>query len=792
MPTNDKRINIYPKRLFSLTGISTNFFAFLNDEIDEIVAAIFQGTAGVLDTDTIGLNASGADQFDLDLTNAHNVVVGTGQIIDMSQITGASITADIQFENTNTVTYYVGVKFAEVEYGIELNPRTGDPEYPSYKQTYGEVANPTSLTDTFGSNLRVNINSITESGVDHTGRTVRVWLVDPVSGVESTAYFEGTSAYSAPNNYVDIPYSGASGPLGQDTSVDPPSTTAADYKVFIEGVTWRRNTDLSLDSNYAYLGTVQGAGAGNPPTVLSTSGQQSIFINTLDRAYDGAAGSGSGRQITVDAGAVELITTANTDEHKATLRVNRKGDTDDGGIAVQVIGADNEGAGIVSFQPMTHTAGSMLVDNAADTVNPDQVTRTGAVNWVTSNVKPYIDFAWLHGFSAAIDGLYAITTVTATVLTLRNLTNPSTAPSFTGSVSGNVTILRPKLSTGTVDFAQLFTIIGKGGAVFAGDNVSPGQPAAQFYGCENNDAEFIDTTDSTLPAVTVVTNGGILTAYKDLNVTPNPTYSPNGLQLVGTSLDILDPPNAFLGRVVDPDSKILNVFEVNGRIARPRRIGDVMMYRNWTGKATNVPERYAINATANGDAYCGLVANGCANLLAGSGGAAESATLKGPYGFVVDSAKAMWRFFCRAAANGNALTTRIDNFGIRDPGGSATIAFIRDNAGRGDQNLYLVAHDGTNGPWYTDLGITWAASTFKNFYFAVTSHTTIKVWVEGMSAPLTMTLTSPAGTFSGASGTFEFFAYTYNGAASDVFLYLQSWEIHDDDVLSGNNGNVYY
>ncbi len=442
MPTNDRKINIYNKRLLSLTGIKDNFLDFLTDEIDEVIAAIFQGTAGVLDADQIEIVAGASnDRFSLDLSNASRVVVGTGQIIDISQITGTSITSDIYFEDDGSSVYYVGIKFAEVEDGIELNPRTGDPEYPSLKQTFGEVDNPNSVTDNT-TYIRLNINNITESGVDHSGRTVRVWLVDPVSGVESTAFFEGTSAYASPNNYVDVPYSGGDGPLGQDTSSNPPSTTASDYKVFIEGASWKKNIDLRNEPNYAFIGTI--TSTGGVPT-FSMTDQVPIFINTLDRAYDGAAGSGSGRKVWVDSGAIWLRTAITAGGgHNAQMRFDRYGNTDWMQFMLVIETGDQSGIPVAVFQS-ERSPGSTISEVNAVTISGNTLTFTGGGVDLTDTDLRLTKKLHLIYLESATDsdeiGLYVIDTFTATTCNVKALDNST--PSF-ASTSGSVRVLVPK------------------------------------------------------------------------------------------------------------------------------------------------------------------------------------------------------------------------------------------------------------------------------------------------------------------------------------------------------------
>jgi hypothetical protein len=445
MATNDKKINIYQGRLFSLTGMKEQFLDLLWDELGAVAEAAFFGKTGTLHaTDIIELNNSGGGStFTVDLTGGATKVFADGHTIDLSLITGTGITEDIPCENSVGVDYYVGVKYAEVEYGVENNPRRGDPEYPSLKQTYGELDNPDSVADN-ATYIRLVINAITESGVDHSGRTVRVWLVDPVSPNEAVAFFEGTSAYSAPNNYVDIPYSGADGPLGQDTGVDPPSTTATDYKVFIEGVTWKRNTDLRNNPDYAFLGIITG---GTPPT-FDMSDQEPILRITLDTAYDSTIGGGAGRIIEVDSGAVEMNTPGSSgDTHRAQLRLNRLGGgSSNMDFMLEIIQPDSDTIPLAVVAAMSDLGSGFLQEEEPVTLAASTVTLTrGGVNltWGDIRLNNKLHLIWLHDLDDATDeGLYAIQAFGVNTIGVYDL--DGSFPAFTATI-GKATILHPRL-----------------------------------------------------------------------------------------------------------------------------------------------------------------------------------------------------------------------------------------------------------------------------------------------------------------------------------------------------------
>ena len=305
MPTGSKKVNVFLNRLLSRTAIKENFLEYLVTLNDEAFSSLLQGTSGTLDSDKVGLVGTGPNAIGLDVSLANKVVVGTGQILTLDSTTNLE-TIEVPFENANGITYSVGVKYASVEADTDLNPRRGTPEYKTLLDTIGDSGNPDSVTVTgpgTGSNIRLVINSLLESGVNHAGRLVRVWLQQPAVGVDSEAIKEFTSQYDAigGDNYIDIPYSVANPPLGQDVSANQPSSTPTDYKCLVKGISIRRNTDLSLDSDYAFIGTVEGndTGGGATPITFNLTNQVAVFLITLDRAYDGI-GAGAGNFINVD------------------------------------------------------------------------------------------------------------------------------------------------------------------------------------------------------------------------------------------------------------------------------------------------------------------------------------------------------------------------------------------------------------------------------------------------------------------------------------------------------------
>ncbi len=273
MDTDDKKVNILLNRLLDRTGIRDDFLEFLNKKIDDTITALFAGRSGTLDLEgqTVGITSGANDTFDLDMTNADKGVVGGGQVITLpSNANRVTLEEkDIPFENDTAVIYEVGVRYQSVEDGVQVNAKTGAPEYKSFRDDFGDKGNPFSVVDDPGVKIRIVVDNILQDGatVDHAGRKAIVFMTTPVSAVESIAFFTGTVALVGTDNVVDIAYSGGAGPLGQDTTVNPPSTTAADYIVYFPGASWFAGAgSISTNQLYWFIGAITGNGPAATPT----------------------------------------------------------------------------------------------------------------------------------------------------------------------------------------------------------------------------------------------------------------------------------------------------------------------------------------------------------------------------------------------------------------------------------------------------------------------------------------------------------------------------------------------
>lgn len=778
MPTGDRRIEIYPKRLLSLTGVDTQFLKYLIGEIDEVMAAIFSGAEGTLDTDTVGITSSANDVFTLDYSSASKGVTGNGKLIDLSLVNGTDITSAIPFENTNTIPYYVGIRHQEVPYQkVEENPLTLDAEYPSQKQTYGEQGAPTSVTDNT-TYIRIILNTITESGVDHSGRKVKVWLADPVSVVDSVAFHEGTIAYSAPNNYVDISYSGADGPLGQDTSSGPPSTTASDYVVFIEGATWRRNTDLRTDpTNYWFIGIITGNGPAATPVAFDLSDQNPALLISLDRAYDGIAGSGSGRQVTVDSGAVLLKvpgTGGSGDDHKAALRVERIGDAVTAGICVEAIADENNGASIAGLQALI-SGTDLETEESVTQAGSDLLNFTrGAVDLVTAGVARETDLVWITNISGH-NGLYTIDARNSlTQLKLLNL--DGSAISSWDTLSGNATILRPQIWSAHPSFSSASSPKADAlkGTAFARTPVRIfpfGSTAVQLYSSTDPPAVRSSFSSNAL----FNGYGALLNPDADEKLVVDPTNIP-----------------ARIGKMVEFKGHVDGagrVWEFCGREGRPHHFSDDFNYvpAAWTSSNPSLPAALDLKYTT---AFLGALSDifmTTANQDANHGGVVElkSGVSSGNYA-ALRAVDGLWVlknnpviiFFRFAVAS---TADRIDYLRFRSNSTSHMIGFYRSTGGAGGNNWRAFTDDGTTLRESSDL-FSPTADTFYNFIMVVTSDTGVYFHTSGSGGTPTA-LVSFDHTGLAANVGFRLEAHVETSDGSTKSGYLDYWEIEDATLM---------
>jgi hypothetical protein len=266
MPTGDKYLNIVTKRIVGTDDFGTRFLEYLRSRIEEMNRQQYE--AAFFHPNGVAITAAGNDKFDLEQDTVDGNAIasdGLGNFLDFEN----SVYENVEFENQSSIDYYIALKHTTVPDGIQINPRTGYPEWIAWEDQIGEKGDPDSATDNGNGTITFVIDGITESSVDHSGRIATVYLKSPASGAttEAIAKEECTVVYSGGENKITT-----TGDLGQTTI----SETETLYSVVIKGPTVRRNTDLRTEDGYCYIGYVTGAGAGNPPTVFNTDDQKII------------------------------------------------------------------------------------------------------------------------------------------------------------------------------------------------------------------------------------------------------------------------------------------------------------------------------------------------------------------------------------------------------------------------------------------------------------------------------------------------------------------------------------
>lgn len=277
MPTGDKYLHIVSKRVLGTDDFGTRFLEYMRSRVEEVNKEQY-GTAffhpnGVL------ANSAAADQFTLAQDTGGGSAIasdGLGNFLDFEN----STYQNIQFENTLGVNYHVALKYCNLPSGIQINPRTGKPEWISYEDQIGEKGNPNTVIDNGNNTITFRVDSVTEAGVDNTGRVVTVYKILPGDSAttEAIAKEDCTVFYSSSQNQITT-----TGSLGQ-TNV---SLVAADYEVVMKGPTVKRYTDLSAAANYCYIGYLTGTGAGNPPTSFNRDNQKIVPHSWTELLIDG-------------------------------------------------------------------------------------------------------------------------------------------------------------------------------------------------------------------------------------------------------------------------------------------------------------------------------------------------------------------------------------------------------------------------------------------------------------------------------------------------------------------------
>ena len=254
MPTGDQKKRFYDKVLLNKDALDSKFLRYLENLILKAAEVVYPSSVtfsgGILSADT-------ANTFDV---TAFDGVDGMGHRIIMPSQN------NVNFPNVTSSNYDIAYRYIEIPVNVEVNQATATLEYALYEDQVGEVAAPTEVFDDGDGTLTIVVDSVYEASQSYSGRTCRVWMVNPKSLVtwfEDLTVAFGTHPTHFPatsKNYIST-----AGKLGQPGT---PSTTAADYQVWAKGPTVRKDpTTIDSDrENYIYLGRILG-NAGVPAVI---------------------------------------------------------------------------------------------------------------------------------------------------------------------------------------------------------------------------------------------------------------------------------------------------------------------------------------------------------------------------------------------------------------------------------------------------------------------------------------------------------------------------------------------
>jgi hypothetical protein len=267
MATGAEFVELGAKRLLGREDFRDRWFGFMRETVRENMEQAYR-VAGVYDS-ALGIAADGANK--IQITGTNKATDGEGHVLD---IANALASTGLQFENTAAITYDVALHKTTRPDGIQINPRTGVPEYLRSLEEIGERADPGTVIDNGNGTITLVVDSVTEAGVSNAGRQVMVFLKSPNRNATtpSIAIETRSVVWTGAENRITT-----AGDLGQGAAI---STTPADYEVILLGPTISRNTDLASTGEHCFLGEV--TGNGGTPTVFNTAAQNVIDFSFSD------------------------------------------------------------------------------------------------------------------------------------------------------------------------------------------------------------------------------------------------------------------------------------------------------------------------------------------------------------------------------------------------------------------------------------------------------------------------------------------------------------------------------
>ncbi len=278
MSTGLTKLTFSSKRLLGKEDFETRFFGYLKDSIKQTNQAY--SVSDMILNGSFTFDDDGNDKFKIEKSaTTTKAIDANGEILDPALSPADAYVEDVDFPNTNTIPYYVGLQHADLPSKLAINPRTGMPEWIEQTETIGVTDEPDSVVDNGNGTLTANLDTIC-GGLDCSGRTAVIFQSDLARGVLvfSEALETLTVSWSGSANTITT-----AGMLGQAAI----STTAADYTIVLLGPIVRGTTGIKTQDGVVYVGKITGNGPAATPTAFdytdqrSASSLSSIFADGL-------------------------------------------------------------------------------------------------------------------------------------------------------------------------------------------------------------------------------------------------------------------------------------------------------------------------------------------------------------------------------------------------------------------------------------------------------------------------------------------------------------------------------
>ncbi len=330
MATGDILAYFANKKLLPLEMVEEYIFDYLKKVAEDGLEKQYR-LDGVFDAEaTVTTSGTGV----VTIAGAFTATDGDGKIFDF----GAAdpLLDDVPFENNNGVTYHMGLRSILLPEELDINPRTGQPEYRTRVENIGAIADPDLVTDN-GSTITLLVDDVCDGGFNYGGRTVRVWLVTPKAITWASAYEDVVISWTEPTgNEITT-----TGLLGQ--TAGSVSEVEAEYQVALLGPTIKRQVteDLIAAADTCFIAKFDGAAGAPAPDMTD----QRIFTGSLS----------------------DLADITRTDSH-GDLKVSVRADASDSGedqirvensSGTKVFGVDETGG----FE-LLNSSGAMPIDDA--------------------------------------------------------------------------------------------------------------------------------------------------------------------------------------------------------------------------------------------------------------------------------------------------------------------------------------------------------------------------------------------------------------------------------------------